>query len=82
MGNDITNLEAVRFQLKTQFDRNVAIHTEVQEQVFDYIFLHLGIDTDGCVDHPIVMSEAFLIPNYSRQCMKQIFLLLVSYFLK
>lgn len=68
MGNDITNIEAVRFQLKTQFDRNVAIHMEVQEQIFDYIFLHLGIDSEGRVEHPIVLSEAFMNPNYSRQC--------------
>lgn len=66
VGNEITNIETVRFQLKSQFDRNVAIHMEVQEQIFDYIFSHLGIDTEGKVDHPIVLSEAFLNPNYSR----------------
>ena len=68
VGNDITNIEAVRFQLKTQFDRNVAIHMEVQEQIFDHIFFHMGIDTEGSVEHPIVLTEAFLNPNYSRQC--------------
>ena len=68
MGNDITNIEAVRFQLKTQFDRNVVTHFEAQEQVFDYTFAHLGIDTEGCINHPIVMTEAFLNPNYSRHC--------------
>lgn len=57
-----------RFQLKTQFDKNVVTHFEVQEQVCDYIFSHLGIDSDGCVPHPIVMTEAFVSPNYSRQC--------------
>jgi len=67
VGNDITNIEAVRFQLKTQFDRNVVNHAEVQEQVFDHIFTHLGIDTEGSVNHPVVMTEAFLNPNYSRQ---------------
>lgn len=72
VGNDITSIEAVRFQLKTQFDRNVAIHMEVQEQIFDYVFLHLGIDSDGCVDHPIVLSEAYLNPNYSRQSMSEL----------
>lgn len=57
-----------RFQLKTQFDKNVVTHFEAQEQVLDYIFSHLGIDSDGCVPHPIVMTEAFVNPNYSRQC--------------
>ncbi|XP_069682790.1 actin-related protein 5 isoform X1 [Periplaneta americana] len=72
VGNDITNIEAVRFQLKTQFDRNVVTHFEAQEQVFDYIFTHLGIDTEGYVNHPIVMTEAFLNPNYSRHLMSEL----------
>lgn len=68
VGNDITNLEAVRFQLKTQFDRNIVTHFEAQEHIFDYMFTHLGIDNEGSVPHPIVLTEAFLNPNYSRQC--------------
>lgn len=68
VGNDIINIEAVRFQLKTQFDRNVVTHFEAQEQIFDYTFTHMGIDTDGSVQHPIVLTEAFLNPNYSRNC--------------
>lgn len=68
VGNDISNIEAVRFQLKTQFDRNVVTHIDVQEQIFDYTFSHLGIDTENCVNHPIVISEAVLNPNYSRMC--------------
>nr|CAD7430710.1 unnamed protein product [Timema monikensis] len=69
VGNDITNIEAVRFQLKSQFDRNVVTHFEAQEHVLDYIFTHLGVDTEGCVNHPIIITEAFLNPNYSRHCM-------------
>lgn len=68
VGNDILNIEAVRFQLKTQFDRNVVTHFEAQENVFDYIFTHLGVDKEKCVPHPIVITEAFLNPNSSRQC--------------
>nr|CAD7401660.1 unnamed protein product [Timema cristinae] len=69
VGNDITNIEAVRFQLKSQFDRNVVTHFEAQEHVLDYIFTHLGVDTEGCVNHPVIITEAFLNPNYSRHCM-------------
>lgn len=68
VGNDITNIEAVRFQLKTQFDRNVVTHFEAQEHLFDYTFSHLGIDTENSVSHPIVVTEAFVNPNISRQC--------------
>lgn len=69
VGNDIINIEAVRFQLKTQFDRNVVTHFEAQEHLFDYSFTHLGIDTENSVNHPIVLTESFLNPNTSRQCM-------------
>ncbi|XP_015186503.1 PREDICTED: actin-related protein 5 [Polistes dominula] len=72
VGNDIVNIEAVRFQLKTQFDRNVVTHFEAQEQIFDYTFTHMGIDTEGCVNHPIILTEAFLNPNYSRNLMAEL----------
>ncbi|XP_014776303.1 actin-related protein 5 [Octopus bimaculoides] len=72
VGNDISNLEVVRWILRTQFDRNVVTQYDVQEQVFDYIFNHLGIDTESCVDHPIVMSEALCNPNYCRQQMSEL----------
>ncbi|KAI4458865.1 actin [Holotrichia oblita] len=59
IGNDIVNIEAVRFQLKTQFDRNVVTHFEAQERLFDYTFMHLGIDTENNVPHPIVITKLF-----------------------
>ncbi|XP_071450512.1 actin-related protein 5 [Hetaerina americana] len=71
VGNDIANIEALRFQLKTQFDRNVVTHFEAQETIFDHIFSRLGIDTDGGVYHPIVLTEAFQNPNYSRNLMSE-----------
>uniref|UniRef100_A0A8D8THR6 Actin-related protein 5 n=1 Tax=Cacopsylla melanoneura TaxID=428564 RepID=A0A8D8THR6_9HEMI len=72
VGNDISNIEAVRFQLKTQFDKNVVTHYEIQEQIFDYVFSHLSINTEGCVNHPIVLTEPFLNPNYSRSLMSEL----------
>lgn len=68
IGNDIVNIETLRFQLKTQFDRNVVTHYQIQEHVFDYIFNHLGIDSDGRVPHPIILTECFSNPNYCRNC--------------
>eukprot|EP00061_Rhincodon_typus_P015920 g43866.t1 len=51
VGNDIRNLEVVRWLLKSQFDRNVVVNFDIQEQVFDYIFQHLGITSEVRV-HP------------------------------
>lgn len=72
IGNDIVNIEALRFQLRTQFDRNVVTHFHIQEQIFDYIFSHLGIDSEGRVDHPVVMTECFANPNYCRNLMSEL----------
>jgi actin-related protein 5 len=67
IGNDIVSIEAVRFQLRTQFDKNVVTHYHIQEQIFDYIFTHLGINEMNEFNHPIVMTECFANPNYCRQ---------------
>ncbi|EAT45925.1 AAEL002822-PA [Aedes aegypti] len=72
IGNDITNIEAVRFQLRTQFDRNVVTHLHVQEQIFDYLFGRLGINADGCVPHPVLLTECVANPNYSRMLMSEL----------
>lgn len=72
VGNDISNVEVVRWLLKTQFDKDVVTQYDVQEQVFDYIFTHLGINTQGSVDHPIVMTETLCSPNYSRHLMSEL----------
>ncbi|XP_066139076.1 actin-related protein 5-like isoform X2 [Euwallacea fornicatus] len=72
VGNDIVNIEALRFQLKTQFDKNVVTHFEAQEHLFDYMFTHLGINTENCVKHPILCTEPVLNPNMSRQLMSEL----------
>lgn len=46
IGNDIPNLEPLRWLLKSQFDRNVVVNFEIQELMFDYVFMHLGIATE------------------------------------
>lgn len=54
VGNDIPNLEPLRWLLKSQFDRNVVVNFEIQELMLDYIFLHLGIGTE--VGHELVYT--------------------------
>lgn len=71
VGNDIVNIEAVRFQLKSQFDKNVVTHFEAQEHAFDYIFSHLGININN-IPHPIVLTEPMFNPNLSRQLMSEL----------
>ncbi|XP_005091585.1 actin-related protein 5 [Aplysia californica] len=72
IGNDITNVEVVKWILRSQFDRNIVTLFDIQEQVFDHIFSHMGINTEGCVDHPVVLTEAACNPTYTRQLMSEL----------
>ncbi len=72
VGNDIVNVEAVRFSLKTPFDRNVVTHGDHMETVLDYAFHHLDIgggqkqnEGEG-VPYPVMMTEPVANPNSSR----------------
>ncbi|XP_061745233.1 actin-related protein 5 [Nerophis ophidion] len=72
VGNDIPNMEPLRWLLKSQFDRNVVVNLEVQELIFDHVFSHLHVTSEGCVDHPIVLTEAPCNPLHCRQMMSEL----------
>ncbi|CAJ1085582.1 actin-related protein 5 isoform X2 [Xyrichtys novacula] len=72
IGNDIPSLEPLRWLLKSQFDRNVVVNLEIQELVFDYVFTHLGITSEGSVEHPVVLTEAPCNPLHCRQMMSEL----------
>uniref|UniRef100_A0A182JXK8 Actin-related protein 5 n=1 Tax=Anopheles christyi TaxID=43041 RepID=A0A182JXK8_9DIPT len=72
IGNDIVNIEALRLQLRTQFDRNVVTHYNVQEQIFDYIFAKLGINSENSVPHKVMITECLFNPNYCRCLMSEL----------
>uniref|UniRef100_H3D379 Actin-related protein 5 n=1 Tax=Tetraodon nigroviridis TaxID=99883 RepID=H3D379_TETNG len=72
IGNDIPNLEPLRWLLKNQFDRNVVVNFEIQELMLDYIFTHLGITSEARVAHPVVLTEAPCNPLHCRQMMSEL----------
>ncbi|XP_067266157.1 actin-related protein 5 [Chanodichthys erythropterus] len=72
VGNDIPNLEPLRWTLKSAFDRNSVVNFDIQELIFDYIFMHLGINTQGHVDHPVVVTEPPCNPLHCRQMMSEL----------
>lgn len=45
VGNDIASVEPLRWSLKSAFDRDAVVNFDIQELIFDYIFMHLGINT-------------------------------------
>ncbi|XP_028842480.1 actin-related protein 5 [Denticeps clupeoides] len=72
VGNDIPNLEPLRWLVRSQFDRNVVVNFEIQELMFDYAFMHLGVNTEGRVEHPVVLTEAPCNPLHCRQMMSEL----------
>lgn len=72
VGNALGSLEPLRWMLRSPFDRNVPVNLELQELLLDYSFQHLGVSSQGCVDHPIVLTEAVCSPLYSRQMMSEL----------
>ncbi|XP_074500886.1 actin-related protein 5 [Sebastes fasciatus] len=72
IGNDIPNLEPLRWLLKSQFDRNVVVNFEIQELMFDHVFTHLGLGSEGGVEHPVVLTEAPCNPLHCRQMMSEL----------
>ncbi|XP_063421405.1 actin-related protein 5-like isoform X1 [Mytilus trossulus] len=72
VGNEINTTEVAKWLIRSPFDRNVVTLYDVQEQIFDYIFTHLGLNTDGYIDHPVVLTEPVCNPNYCRQQMSEL----------
>lgn len=72
VGNEINTSEVAKWLIRSQFDRNLVTLYDVQEQIFDYVFSHLGINTEGSVDHPLVLTEPVCNPNYCRNQMSEL----------
>ena len=72
MGSEVTNIEAVRHGLRTPYDRDVVTHYEAAEHLLDHGFSRLGLDTEGCVPHPILATETVAQPNMSRHLHNQL----------
>lgn len=72
IADEITDIDAVRWLLRTPYDFNVVVNYSVQETIFDYAFKQLGINSDGCLSHPIVLTEPVANPTYCRKNMSEL----------
>ncbi|XP_071748999.1 actin-related protein 5 [Lepeophtheirus salmonis] len=73
IGNDISSGETLRGgTLKSPFDRNVVTQFQTQEMLLDYGFAHLGINSQGSVPHPVVISHPIMNPNLSQNLMNEL----------
>ena len=60
-----------KISTRSPFDKNVVYHVSSQEAIFDYAFSHLGIH-DNSVNFPVLLTEAFANPNYSRSLVSEL----------
>ena len=67
VGSDITLDVLNKCIAKAPSELGVVTNFDTQERILDHVFARLGIDTDGAVNHPIVMTEILANPNTARQ---------------
>ncbi|KAI7906081.1 actin-like protein arp5 [Cokeromyces recurvatus] len=71
VGMDALADPAAKSNARSPFDNNVVCDFEKMENILDYIFIILGINT-LTIDHPILMTEAPCVPQYSRSRMTEL----------
>lgn len=72
VGNDISDIEAVRWMVRSPYDFNVVVNFSAQEILFDYAFTHLGINTSDSIQHPVVLTEPIANPSYCQKNMMEL----------
>ncbi|KAG4027104.1 hypothetical protein MFRU_033g00740 [Monilinia fructicola] len=74
VGADVYADTTAKGHMRNAFEAGSGIvsNWDVMEQVLDCIFLKLGVDSEGTVDMPIVMTEAVANLPYSRKSMTEI----------
>lgn len=72
IGNEIYRAEAMsRSNIRSPYDSNIIINSELLEYMMDYIFLKLGVNSSS-IENPIVMTETLCNPNYSRKLVSEL----------
>ena len=71
VGADVYADTTARSHMRNAFEAGSGIvaNWDVMESVLDYIFIKMGIDNNGSIDMPIVMTEAAANLPYARKCM-------------
>ncbi|KAL2407916.1 Actin-like protein arp5 [Exophiala dermatitidis] len=73
VGYDAYADATTRGQIRTAFEQNTSIPTnwDIMEGIYDYIFLKLGVDNQGSVGRPLVVTEAVANLPHSRRMMNE-----------
>ncbi|KAF2860260.1 actin-related protein, ARP5 class [Piedraia hortae CBS 480.64] len=73
VGSEVYLDGTARGQAKSAYEpgSNIVNNWDVQEGIFDYIFVKLGIDGDAGVDRPVVLTEPLGNLPYARKVMSE-----------
>ncbi|KAK7905354.1 Actin-related protein 5 [Exophiala xenobiotica] len=73
VGHDAYADATTRGQIRTAFEQNTSIPTnwDIMENIYDYIFLKLGVDNEGSVGRPLVVTEPVANLGHSRRMMNE-----------
>lgn len=71
IGNEIDGyIDYGKFNLRSAFENDVVVDFEIQENIMDYVFYNLNVETKEKVDYPILMTETLGNPIESKKCIK------------
>jgi actin-related protein 5 len=75
VGYDAYADATTRGQIRQAFETHTSIITnwDIMEGVFDYIFLKLGVDGQGSIGRPVVLTEPVANLGHSRRMMNEMF---------
>ncbi|KAI1615092.1 actin beta/gamma 1 [Exophiala viscosa] len=73
VGHDAYADATTRGQIRTAFEQFTSIPTnwDIMEGIYDYIFLKLGVDNEGSVGRPLVVTEPVANLGHSRKMMNE-----------
>jgi actin-related protein 5 len=72
VGKDIFYDTISKVQTKSPYDQSIMCYFDMTEVLLDYTFVYLGLEKEGRIDHPIVMTEPLCNLNYSRGLMSEL----------
>lgn len=66
IGYDVFIDSTIKANMKDPFDGQLITNWDSAEKMFDYCFLHLGVDSQNFVNNPVIMNETLAPPLSQR----------------
>lgn len=73
IGNDVHLDQAVRAQSKSPFDGPMITNWDYVEEIMEYTFHHLGVNSSGGIANPLLITERLATPLSQRSNWYQVF---------